>query len=289
MTSTGDSSQLNEARINLDRVYNRPDPRSYSAEMRKVGYSLPEAAKPIFGRLIAAIRRNVDDPVRILDIGCSYGVNAALIKHDFSIDDLYDHWGQERLAGVPPGELIEYDRRFFDVAEADETLEIIGLDQAERAVDFGEKVGLLDEGLALDLEREPLSADARNDLEPVDLAISTGCIGDVTDTSFDRLLPAVAAKRKPWFANFVLRLFPFDAIEETLARWGYVTEKLEQEVFVQREFASTEEREQVLENLRNMGVDPTDMEDRGHFLAEFYLSRPREEAKKLPLRQLLAT
>ena len=133
---------------------------------------------------------------------------------------------------------------------------------------------------------ESLSARAVEELSPVDLVVSTGCVGYVTEKSFDRLLPAVTQGEPPWLANFVLRMFPFNDIEETLNDQGYVTEKLEGHTFIQRRFASSVEQEQVLEQLRELGIDPTGKESEGHLLAEFYLSRPRAEATQQPIERL---
>ena len=82
-------------------------------------------------------------------------------------------------------------------------------------------------------------------------------------------------------------MFPFDAIEETLSEQGYVTEKLEGRTFIQRRFASAEEQEQVLEQLSDLGIDPTGKEADGHLHAEFYLSRPARDAAELPIERLL--
>jgi hypothetical protein len=101
------------------------------------------------------------------------------------------------------------------------------------------------------------------------------------------LLPTVTRGQPPWIANFVLRLFPFNAIEETLNDSGYVTEKFEGRTFVQRRFASAEEQEQVLEQLHDHGIDPTGKEAEGHLLAEFYLSRPMTDAAEVPIKCLL--
>ena len=109
----------------------------------------------------------------------------------------------------------------------------------------------------------------------------------MTEKSFDRLLPAVTQGQSPWIGNFVLRLFPFDPIEATLDDWGYVTEKLESRTFVQRRFESSAERKQVLEQLRENGIDPSGMETEGHLLAEFYLSRPANEAAEIAIERLL--
>ena len=116
---------------------------------------------------------------------------------------------------------------------------------------------------------------------------STGCRGLCDREEFRPLVAAVTRGRPPWIANFVLRLFPFDAIEETLNKWGYVTEKLDGQTFFQRRFASADEQEQVLERLRGRGIDPTGAEAEGHLLAEFYLSRPMRDAAEMPIERLL--
>jgi len=278
--------EINEAKSNMDNIYNQSDPRAYFRELKKLGYAIPDIAKPIFQKLICHLQRRRDDTVHVLDLGCSYGVNAALLKHDLSMSDLYEHWGQKRLAGASTEEVVECDQHFFADFNEPEDIEVIGLDQAESAVAFAEEVGLLDEGLVVNLETEPLPEAAREDLALVDLVTSTGCVGYVTEKSFESLLPAVTPDRRPWIANFVLRMFPFDAIEETLSDWDYVTEKLEGQTFVQREFASAEEQAQILEQLREKGIDPTREETEGHLLAEFYLSRPMKDAAEAPIELL---
>ena len=203
--------------------------------------------------------------------------------------ELYEHWGKQRLVDNTPEEVVEYDRQYFARLDEAKDIEVIGLDQAENAVAFAEETGLLDEGLAFNLETQRLPAPAKEALAPVDLMISTGCVGYVTEKSFDHLLPAVTRGRPPWIGNFVLRIFPFDSIEEVLSGWGYVTEKLEGRTFVQRRFASAKEQEQVLELLREQGIDPTGKETEGHLLAEFYLSRPVKEVAEAPIEQLFLT
>ncbi len=287
---SGDAAfeEINEAKANMDHIYDQPDPRAYFRELRKLGYAIPGHAKPIFQKLISHRRRRVNDTVHVLDLGCSYGVNAALLKHDLSMSDLYDHWGNTALTDVTPEEVAARDRRYFGNLDEPEDIEVIGLDQAESAIAFAEEAGLLNEGLAVNLETEPLPGPAEQDLAQVDLVMSTGCVGYVTEKSFDRLLPAVTRGQPAWMGNFVLRLFPFDAIEDNLKDWGYATEKLEGRTFVQRRFESDEEQEQVLEQLCDRGIDPTGQETEGHLLAEFYLSRPTNELADLAIERLLA-
>ena len=289
MTDEPVFEEINETKANMDDIYDQPDPRAYFHELKKVGYTIPNAAKPIFQKLISQRRRRQGDIVHVLDLGCSYGVNAALLKHDLSIEDLYEHWGQEKLADATLEEVVERDRRFFADLDESQDIEVIGLDIAENAVVFAEEAGLLDKGITVNLETEPLPVLAEEDLAQIDLVTSTGCVGYVTEKSFDHLLPAITPGRKPWIANFVLRMFPFGAIEESLSDWGYVTEKLDGQTFVQREFASSEEREQVLDQMREKGIDPRGRETEGRLLAEFYLSRPAKDADEMPIERLFAT
>lgn len=285
-TTFGD---INKVKASMNHIYDQLDPRAYFRELEKLGYVIPGVAKPIFQKLISHLHHGRNDTVHILDLGCSYGVNAALLKHDLSMPDLYEHWGQERLTKATPEEVVEEDRHFFADLDEPEDIEVIGFDPAENAVAFAEDVGLLNEGFAVNLETEPLPAAAKEELAPVDLVMSTGCVGYVTEKSFERLIPAVLRDRQPWFANFVLRVFPIDAIERTLSNWGYVTEKLEDKTFVQRQFATVEEQEQMLHRLLANNIDPTGKETEGHLLAEFYLSRPAKQVSEAPLEQLALT
>ncbi len=287
MTTDATYDEINEAKENMDYIYDQLDPRAYFRELNKLDYAIPDTAKPIFQKLIGHIQQRRNDTVHVLDLGCSYGVNAAILKHDLSMGELYEHWGQKKMMDATAAEVVAYDQQFFADMDDPENIEVIGLDQSENAIAFGEESGLLDEGLAVNLETEQLSALAKEKLAPVDLVTSTGCVGYLTEKSFDRLLPAVTEGHQPWIANFVLRLFPFDAIANSLSKWGYVTEKLEGQTFFQREFASDDEQEQVLEQLRDQGVDPTGKETEGHFLAEFYLSRPLMDATEVPIERLL--
>lgn len=276
-------------KANMDHIYNQADPRAYFSELHKLDYATPGAGKPFFLSLIERLKRSRDKAVRVLDLGCSYGVNGALLKHDMTMPELYEHWGQERLRDMSPEEVVAHDRRFFGSREEAQDFEVIGLDRAERAVAFAEETGLIDDGVVANLEEHPLPDALMPDLADVDLMTSTGCIGYVTEKTFERLLPAVTkGGEAPWMANFVLRLWAFEPIEEALSDWGYVTEKLEDRTFKQRRFVSDEEREQVLQRLRERGIDPSGREAEGHLHTEFYLSRPADEIGQVSLTALLA-
>lgn len=288
MTKNPDFDEINEAKACMDNIYDQADPGPYFRELQKLGYVIPNEAKPVFQKLISQMKLQRDGSLNVLDLGCSYGVNSAILKHDLSMSELYRHWGQKRAESETLEENVEYHKQYFAALYQPEDIKVIGLDVAKNAVSYAEDIGLLDSGLICNLETQPVPASAKGDLEVVDLVTSTGCVGYITEKSFDHLLPTITHGRPPWIANFVLRMFPYDAIEETLSHWGYVTEKYEGQTYIQREFASSEEQDQVLERLIGKGIDPMGKETEGELLAEFYLSRPEADAADVPIERLFA-
>jgi hypothetical protein len=124
-------------------------------------------------------------------------------------------------------------------------------------------------------------------LDDADLVISTGCIGYIGKKTLKGILDA-NAPRKPWMAHFVLRMFPFDEIDAALEGFGYVTEKVENQTFVQRRFASEEEQEQVLHRLSELGIDARGLEADGWYHAEAFISRPIEDRASAGIAELSA-
>lgn len=280
MPHTLSNQAINRAKANMDHIYAEPDPRAYFRALDTVDYAIPDRAKPVFRALIDHLAETRGAPVRTLDLGCSYGINAAILKHDLSMADLYARYSDPSLDTASPEEVIAADRAYFDDLPDAAPTEVIGLDPAAPAIAYAERAGLIEHGLALNLEEEPLPEAAAATVAPVDLVMSTGCVGYVGATSFERLLPAMTADRAPWLANFVLRMFPFDPIADTLADHGYVTEKLEGARFVQRRFMSDDEQAGVIGKLKAQGIDPTGVETEGDLIAEFYLSRPAADADR---------
>jgi hypothetical protein len=286
VSEEGEFQEINEVKADMDGIYDQPDPRLYFRVLNKLDYDIPNAAKPIVQQLIGHLQSEGHAPVHLLDVGSSYGINAALLKYDLSMSELYAHWGQRLLRDASPEDVIDNDRSFFDQLDVAEDIRVTGLDVAENAVSYGAEVGLLDDGIATNLETNLLPDNVAKGLSSVDLIMSTGCVGYVTERTFEQLLPATSQNREPWLANFVLRMFPFDPIAESLSDRGYVTEKLEGRTFVQRMFASTDEQEKVLEQLADRGIDTRGKEDDGSYHAEFYLSRPSRDIAAAPIEEL---
>lgn len=260
-------------KISLDHIYTRPDPRAYFGTLRGLDYNIPELAKPHFQRLIAEYREahRVPDPA-VLDIGCSYGINAALVKYGVTMAELYDRYGGPDADGHTRDTLLARDRELVRSRERTNRTRFLGLDASANALSYALEAGFLDGAVHADLENGEPTAEQRAQLAGTDLVISTGCLGYVTERTISRVLGA-HGERRPWMAHFVLRMFPFDPIAETLAAAGYRTVR-QGGLFRQRRFATPEEQELVLDRLRDVGVDPAGRETGGWFYAQLYISKP---------------
>jgi SAM-dependent methyltransferase len=249
-------------KVSLDHIYTQPDPRSYFRALRPLGYCVPQHAKPYFAKFIKEYQeyqeyqesRPVAVP-KVLDIGCSYGINAALLKYDATMDELYERYGDEDREGESREALLARDR-----------------DTSGSALAYALEAGFLDDAVHADLENNDPTPRQLDQLSGTDLVISTGCLGYVTERTLMRIVRA-QGDRRPWMAHFVLRMFPFDSVERALAGLGYRTVRVD-DVFKQRRFASPEEQALVVDSMASAGVDGRGLEAEGWLYAQLYLSRP---------------
>ncbi|MFE5245273.1 MULTISPECIES: class I SAM-dependent methyltransferase [unclassified Streptomyces] len=258
-------------KVSLDHIYTAPDPRTYFQVLRPLGYRVPQLAKPWFDKLIKEYRETERVAVpRVLDIGCSYGINAALLKYDITMDELYaryDGTGPATRAG-----LLARDQDLSRSRSPAHGLRFTGLDASTSALAYAREAGFLDDTVHADLETDDPTPEQRATLADTDLVISTGCIGYVTERTLTRVVRAQDG-RLPWMAHFVLRMFPFGPVEDALAGLGYRTVRVD-EVFKQRRFADPREQRLVLDSMAEADVDASGLEEDGWLYAQLYLSRP---------------
>ncbi|WP_394363506.1 class I SAM-dependent methyltransferase [Amycolatopsis sp. SB7-3] len=251
-------------KINFDDIYTAPDPRAFFGTLRPLDYDIPQQAKAYFAKLIDEYRAEADVKVpTVLDLGCSYGVNAALHRCDTTMERLYDHYAS--AGSLSRDELIARDRRMVE----NDDVRFIGLDASAPALDYALAAGFIDEAIHADLENEDPTDEQRALLSEVDIVISTGCVGYVTEKTLVR----IARENRPWMAHFVLRMFSYGPVADSLGELDYETTGVEG-VFRQRKFASDEEQTQILDNLSVAGVDPRGLEDGGRLYARLFVSRP---------------
>jgi len=261
-------------KVSLDHIYTEPDPRAYFGTLREFDYCIPQLAKPYFAELIREYRavQRIHVP-HIVDIGCSYGVNAALLKFDLTMDELYERYCDPAAGSHSLSRLLARDRELARSRNDLRHTRFVGLDKSRPALSYALLAGFLDATVHADLEEREPSQYHRAQLARADLVISTGCVGYVTERTVSRVANAHGTRR-PWMAHFVLRMFPFAPVADSLARLGYETVQLDQ-AFRQRRFVSREEQSLVMDTLSRVGVNPSGLEADGWLYAQLYVSRPR--------------
>jgi len=286
------SAEAGDGKADFNHIYDRPDPRDYFRTLGELDYEIPQRAQPVFQALLAALRPSGGTvgtaPLRVLDLCCSYGVNAALMRCEVRLDELFDHYSSAALADLSAAELAREDEAYYAGRCRPDAVRVSGLDVACNAIAYGCRVGLLDGGWAEDLEAGDPSRQLTDHLRGVDLVTTTGGVGYITERTFDRVLGARRDGSTPWVAAFVLRTVSYERISESLAQHGLVTEQLTGATFPQRRFASEAEREAALREVSRRGLDPAGREDTGRYYADFYLSRSAADAAQQPLEGLLA-
>jgi SAM-dependent methyltransferase len=258
-------------KVTLEQIYTQSDPRDYFTTLHALDYRIPGLAAPYFARLIEDYRAARGVPVpRVLDLGSSYGIDAALLPCGLTLAELYARY--TTADGISRDELLARDRasvRDRDTGRA----RFVGLDSSQPALAYAQEAGFLDETIWADLEVAEPTEQQRTQLAGVDLVLSTGCVGYVGARTLLRIAEACGGKR-PWMAHAVLRMFTFEPIAECLAALGYDTARVSG-LFRQRRFASRQEQAQVLETLADAGVDAAGLEADGWLYAHLYVSRPR--------------
>jgi hypothetical protein len=274
----------NDAKASFNDLYAQKDPRSYFSILGSLDYSIPDLAKPIFRQIASAFRKIKGRNAAILDLGSSYGINAALFRYPISVDMLRRRYARREMMALSSARVRELDRKYFESWPRAQEERIIAVDVSKPAVDYAVEVGLADEAIAHDFEQGAPPEIAQR-LADVDMIISTGAVGYVTEKTFDALLSSMA--RTPWVVSFCLRMFDYGQIAARLAQDGLVTEKLSSAAFVQRRFQDEDEARQVLDVLRDRGLDASGLESEGILFAELFVSRPEADAEAVPIDKLV--
>ncbi|MGI5400782.1 hypothetical protein ACQEVG_15245 [Streptomyces sp. CA-135486] len=270
----GRSSTTTPGKSRFDDIYNEPDPRAYFRRLAPLRYEIPHHAQDVFRRARAerAAAHETGAPVTVLDLCCSYGINAALLNHHLTLAELYAHYtgpGAERLS---PDELIERDKEFYAGRRRADATPVIGLDAAGHAVRYAVAVGLLDEAYAENLEQCPPSPGLRHAVAGAGLITVTGGIGYITHHTFEALLGC--ARLPLWVAAFVLRTVSYQPVITRLADHGLLTETAAQ-TYPQRLFTGPTEQRDAIEQTLLAGHNPSGLETRGRYYTQLYHSRPR--------------
>lgn len=276
-------SSANAIKADFHDIYRASDPRRYFSVMGGLDYVIPEIAGPILLQLADRLIQSTGRPITILDIGCSYGILSAVMRSGLSMDELRCRYAKPALQVQNSDGLAWYDSHYYASWPPRGDMRFIGLDRSPEAIAYAQRVGLIEEGLVVDLETNSPRERARSVLRTVDLIVSTGAVGYVSEKTFAKILQVFPPGQAPWIASFVLRLFDYTGIAETARHHGLATERLEGVTFVQRRFRDETEANEALRLLEARGVDPAGKEAEGRYHAELFVSRPAADVNRANL------
>jgi hypothetical protein len=277
-----DRTLIGAAKADFTQIYDRPDPRAYYATLGPLDYRIPELAQPVIDAVFAA-----SNPHTILDVCCSYGINAMLLRHEIGFAGFAERC--VAAAGLSPTSVIEADQRFFSSHRRRRPdLRIVGLDAAQPAIDYAVTTGLMADGWAENLEEADPTPALTAGLRDVEMIISTGGVGYVGRPTFERLVGAAAKPDQMWALVFVLRVFDYSDIAAVFDDHGLITERLDGVTFRQRRFADRAEYEAANHDVALRGLDPAGKEADGWYHADCFVTRPAAEAARTSLADLLA-
>ena len=270
MTGIGDEVSIGERKADFTQLYDRPDPRDYLHTMSALDYRIPQLAVPTFDAVIAHTGAST-----ILDVCCSYGINASQLRFQPDLDTLAARYTRTELATIHTDALIARDRAYFAAHPRGNQLQVLGLDISAPAIGYAIRAGLLTAGWAENLETSDPSPSLCSGLRNVELIISTGGVGYVGKSTFNRLLDSLAHPDRLWAAIYVLRMFDYTEIADTFAQYDLVTEQLPNRRLRQRRFVDRAEHEAANHDVRLRGLDPIGWESEGWYYADCYLTRPQ--------------
>jgi len=279
---------INADKVDLYRLYEASDPRSYYGNLGALDYIIPQVANPIFQQLVEARRALTGRPVKVLDLGASYGINGELLRFPITWDMLRNRYQIADTEHLSPSELQKLDRHYYQAWPRDPNVEVLAQDVSEPALRFAEQTGSVDRGFAVNLEERDPDPEMAAALRDVDLVISTGAVGYISEETFARVLACNQSRPAPWVASFVLRMYPYARIAQALTQFDLETEKLEGATFIQRRFADKTEMDAMMAKLRDDGIATAGKEDLGYMHAELFVSRPADQVAQTPLSQLVS-
>ncbi|HUF32139.1 MAG TPA: hypothetical protein VMN58_02880 [Acidimicrobiales bacterium] len=270
------------AKADFDEIYTSPDPRRYYSTLSEHDYQIPAHSGAVFGQLADAFAAGPNS--RVVDLCCSYGVNATVLKHDLEFDEIIRHYCDPPVDDLESAELLALDQEWYATHRRVDPTRVSGVDSSAPAISYATAAGILDAGFAEDLEGSDPSPALARELRDADLITVSGGIGYITDRTIDRVLRCA---RSPRLAVLCLRWVDFAPIVDAGAAHGLVTERLDEATFPQRRFADTEERLYVQHELDRLGVGQKGREEDGYHHTDLYLLRPEQEVLARPLDALI--
>lgn len=276
----------NEVKASFEDVYHSPTPHAYLEEMDRLNYEIGEQASPYFEATARLMLEQLGPraPVKMLDLGCSYGVGAALLNHSISFRELARFFAEHESRDYH--DCIEATRGLLEATGSPDAVPCLGLDRSEEALRFAEDTGLLDGTIARNLEEDQsLPPDEVRMIRECNLLTSTGAIGYVGDRTLSVLLRHLGKSNKqphgPYSIVTILRMFDSAPIAASFERFGFHCAAVPDVRLRQRQFETEEEQACTLKLLAKRGLDTHGWESEGFLYADLFAAAPARDMAPL--------
>ena len=253
--------------------------------MSRHGYAIGEQAKPYFQMALEYLRQTegAGKTIDMLDLGCSYGIGAGLMKYKLSFFDMMDFFREE--APEEFDACIEATRSWLRQQATPGDVRCVGTDSSEAAIHFANESGLIDGGIARNFEEDaqPSEEDVRL-FRRCRLLTSTGAIGYVGRKTLSILLKHLGkdhpGQAGPYAVVTILRMFDPEPIRETFKQFGLHFDIVPGIHLRQRKFTDKGEQDQTLALLEKRGIGADGLEEEGILYADLYLAAPPADYHK---------
>lgn len=279
-------SHVGAIKSDFNQIYRARDPRSYFKVSGQLGYVLPELAAPVLFQLVGQLIRQKGRPVTILDIGCSYGTLAAIMRYGLNVKQLRDRYAAGPIQALSSDHLVSYDANYFAGWPRCDDVRFIGLDRSAAAISYALRVGLIEEGLVVDLETDVPNKRACSVISRVDLMVSIGAAGYISEKTFVELLKPFPSGHAPWIASFVPRIIDYTNVAEIISQHDLTTERLDGITFAERRFRDSTEFHDAIRLIQARGIDAAGKEADGVCHAELFVSRPSTDISRAALHDI---
>jgi hypothetical protein len=276
----------NEVKASFDDIYQAPTPHAYFATMNDLEYAIGQEARPFFHSTVALMRRRLgkEIPIRMLDLGCSYGVGSALVKYGFSFGEIADFF--QNAADQNYHQCVKDTREWLAESEPVKRITCIGADASAEAIKFASEAGLIDGGIAHDLEADQeLDEAERLLIRKCNLLISTGAIGYVGEKSLSAILKHLgkgsALAHGPYTVVTILRMFQPEPIAATFNKFGYRFEAVPGVHLRQRRFHDEKEQQESIRLIKARGLGAQELESDGYLYADLFIGSPEADFAEL--------
>jgi hypothetical protein len=277
---------VNKVKANFDEVYQAPTPHAYFTTMNQLEYAIGQEARPFFLAAVALLRRQLQNqaPIRMLDLGCSYGVGSALVKYGFTFGEIADFFSSHSDTNYR--QCVKDTKEWLAENGPAQPLTCVGADASAEAIKFGAETGLLDGGIAHDLEADQrLTPEECALIQKCNLLISTGAIGYVGERTLQAILQqlgkAKPLPRGPYIVVTILRMFAPETISKTFMAHEYKFTPVPGVHLRQRRFHDDTEQAETIRLVEARGLDASTLEADGYHYADLFVGAPAADHPEL--------